>query len=170
MLTYRLSSKPLEAQEPGSPTGWGAGQGGRCPGRGVRHVGVAAPDPGPLRQPRLLLAKLLRGHRLRVRDSLLLVVAVVPRVLKCSKFLVVNSNHCNLEELITISPCKISLARPELELRTESVVVGGSRLHVDAGDLPLGVPRSHSPPSHTGISAGSFTSLMQHFSQEPQNA
>ena len=115
---------------------------------------MAAPDPGPLRQPRLLLAKLLRGHRLRVRDSLLLVVAVVPRVLKCSKFLVVNSNHCNLEELITISPCKISLARPELELRTESVVVGGSRLHVDAGDLPLGVPRSHSPPSHTGISAG----------------
>merc|ERR1712102_199011 len=80
----------------------GVGGRGRGPGRGVRHVGVAAPDPGPLRQPRLLLAKLLRGHRLRVRDSLLLVVAVVPRVLKCSKFLVVNSNHCNLEELITI--------------------------------------------------------------------
>ena len=40
----------------------------------------------------------------------------------------------------------------------------------DAGDLLLGVPLSHSPPSHTGISAGSFTSLMQHFSQEPQNA
>ena len=60
------------------------------------------------------------------------------------------------------------LAGLELELRTESVVVGGSRLHVNAGDLLLGVPLSHSPPSHTGISTStrSFTKHKMHDSEK----